>query len=168
MSTARIVSLNNVVSSIALVLAVLTVACSAQQTEQQALDSLRAMTRDGKLPAESAVAPIESRFAGRKTGALAKLLRARIRFENGDYAGAAALLNSQDIENLTKLGDHALWLRGQALQMSGNHPGAMETFERLVGQHPDSIRAGEARVAWAVSATASGKQAERAGTSRPI
>ena len=90
MNTARIVSLSNVVSSIALMLAVLTVACSAQQTEQEALDSLRAMMRDGKLPAESAVAPIESRWAGRKTGALAKLLRARFRFESGEYAGAGA------------------------------------------------------------------------------
>ena len=168
MRTARIVSLNNVVSSIALLLAVLTVACSAQQTEQQALDSLRAMTRDGKLPAESAVAPIESRFAGRKTGALAKLLRARIRFESGDYPGAAALLNAPDIENLTKLGDHALWLRGQALQKSGNHTGALEAFERLVGQHPDSIRAGEARVAWAASATASGKGGNVAAYLKPL
>ena len=147
MRTARIVSLNNVVSSIAVLVAVLTVACSAQQTEQQALDSLRAMTRDGKLPAESAVAPIESRFAGRKTGALAKLLRARIRFESGDYAGAAAMLNATDIANLTKLGDHALWLRGQALQKSGNHAGAMQAFEKLAEDHPDSIRADAARVA---------------------
>ena len=144
-------------------LAVLTVACSAQQTEQQALDSLRAMTRDGKLPAESAVAPIEARWAGRKTGALAKLLRARIRFESGDYAGAAAMLNTPDIANLTKLDDHALWLRGQALQKSGNHAGAMQVFEKLAEDHPDSIRTNEARVAWAASATASGKAGSVAG-----
>ncbi|MCC7309442.1 MAG: hypothetical protein IT173_17910, partial [Acidobacteria bacterium] len=75
-------------------LAVLCVGCSAQQTEQQALDSLRQMTRDGKLPPEAAVAAIESRFAGKRTGALAKLLRGRIRFENKDYAGAADILNS--------------------------------------------------------------------------
>jgi soluble lytic murein transglycosylase len=156
MRTSRIVSLDNVVTSIALMLAVLTVACSAQQTEQQALDSLRAMTRDGKLPPESAVAPIESRFAGRKTGALAKLLRARIRYENRDFAGAAAMLNSPDIANLTKLGDHALYLRGLALQQAGDHAGAIAAFEKVAENFPDSIRADQARVAWAASATASG------------
>ncbi|NOT46244.1 MAG: hypothetical protein HOP17_00645, partial [Acidobacteria bacterium] len=66
-----------------------TVGCAAQQTEEQALESLRQMTKDGKLPPEGVVANIESRFAGKRTGALAKLLRARIRFENRDFAGAA-------------------------------------------------------------------------------
>ena len=134
----------------------LTVSCSAQQTEKQALDSLRAMTRDGKLPDEAAVAQIESRFAGRKTGALAKLLRARIRYENRDYAGAASMLKTDDIAKLTKLGDHALYLRGMALQQAGDHAGAMAAFEKLAEDHPDSIRADQARVAFAASATASG------------
>src|SRR5689334_14462642 len=102
----------------------LTLNCSAQ-TEDQALQSLRQMTRDGKLPPEDYVANIESRFAGRKTGALAKLLHARIRFENNDFAGAAAILNTDAIAKLTKLGDHALWLRGRALQGAGNHAEAM-------------------------------------------
>ena len=48
------------------------VGCPAQQTEEQALQSLREMTRDGKLPPEDVVANIESRFAGKKTGAQAK------------------------------------------------------------------------------------------------
>ena len=46
--------------------------CSAQ-TEEQALKSLRDLSKDDKLPPEDIVAGIESRFAGRKTGALAKL-----------------------------------------------------------------------------------------------
>src|SRR5688500_6062009 len=86
-----------------LILASLCVGCSAQQTEQQALESLRQMTKDGKLPSESVVSGIESRFAGKRTGALAKLLRARIRFENKDYAGAAGILNSDVFEKQTKL-----------------------------------------------------------------
>ena len=57
------------------------VGCSAQQSEEQALKSLRALTSTGKLPPEAVVADLETRFAGKKTGALAKLLRARIKFE---------------------------------------------------------------------------------------
>src|SRR5689334_540614 len=107
-----------------LMVAAVTLNCSAQ-TEDQALESLRQMTRDGKLPPEEYVANIETRFAGRKTGALAKLLHARIRFENNDFAGAAAILNTDVIAKLTKLGDYALWLRGRALQGAGNHAEAM-------------------------------------------
>ena len=84
----------NLAISIVLLSVLFTVGCSAQQTEEQALQSLREMTRDGKLPPEDFVAGIESRFAGKRTGALAKLLHARIRFDAGDFAGAAAMLNT--------------------------------------------------------------------------
>ena len=47
-----------------LILALFTVGCSGQ-TEDQALQSLREMTRDGKLPPEDYVAGIESRWIGR-------------------------------------------------------------------------------------------------------
>src|SRR4051812_2335960 len=81
----------------------LTVGCSAQQSEEQALQTLRQMTRDGKLPPEDVVANIESRFAGKRTGALAKLLHARIRFENNDFAGAASILNSDVFRKRTNV-----------------------------------------------------------------
>ena len=63
--------------SLIFLIAVYTVACSAQAGDAS-LDTLRKLTKDGKLPAESVVAGIETRYAGKKTGALAKLLRARI------------------------------------------------------------------------------------------
>ncbi|MBC7899060.1 MAG: transglycosylase SLT domain-containing protein [Saprospiraceae bacterium] len=132
-------------------------ACSAQQNEQQALQSLREMTKDGKLPPESIVANVESRFAGKQTGALAKLLRARIRFENNDFAGAAAILNSNDFQTKTNLGDYALWLRGRSLQSAGNHSEAMNVFAKLIGDFADSIRAGDAKLLWADSAIQSGQ-----------
>lgn len=141
--------------SVLLSLAVSTVSCSGQ-TEQQALESLRQMTRDGKLPAEDVVAQIESRFAGKRTGTLAKLLHARIRFENGDFAGAAAMLNSDVFLKQTKVADYALWLRGQALQKAGNDKEAMAVFEKLIADHPDSLRVRDARLLWADSATRSG------------
>ncbi|MFN0279106.1 MAG: transglycosylase SLT domain-containing protein [Pyrinomonadaceae bacterium] len=134
--------------------------CSAQQTEEQALRSLREMTRDGKLPPEDFAAGLESRFAGKKTGALAKLLRAYIRFEDNDFAGAAAILNSDVFEKKTKVADHALWLRGQALQKAGNHIEAIKTLDKLVRDFPDSIRIRDAKLAWANSAIQAGRAAE--------
>ena len=134
--------------------------CSAQQTEQQALAQLREMTRDGKLPPENVVADIESRFAGRQTGALAKLLHARIRFENNDFAGAAAILNTDVFWKKTKVADYALWLRGNALQGAGNHAEALNVFASLIKDFPDSIRVRDAKLMWATSALQAGKAVE--------
>ncbi|MDQ3221680.1 MAG: tetratricopeptide repeat protein, partial [Acidobacteriota bacterium] len=149
----------NITISILFIFALSAAACSAQQTEEQALQSLRQMTRDGQLPPESVIANIESRFAGKRTGVLAKLLRARIRFENSDFTGAAAILNSNDFQQKTNLADYALWLRGRALQNAGNHSEAMILFERLSNDFPDSIRSKDARLLWAVSAIQSGQAA---------
>lgn len=139
------------------------IGCSAQQTEEQALQSLREMTRGGTLPAESVVSSIESRFANRKTGALAKLLRARIKFENKDFTGAAAILNSDVFETRTKVGDHALWLRGRSLQSAGQHSEAIAVFDELVRKYPDFVHSGWARRAWAESALSSGRAVDVPG-----
>src|SRR6187399_2497028 len=107
------------VISTALLFTVLATSSCSAQTEEQALQSLRQMTKDGKLPAESVVENFERRFAGRTSGTLARLLRARIKFENKDFVGAAGLLNTDEFAKKTKVGDYALWLRGQALQNAG-------------------------------------------------
>jgi soluble lytic murein transglycosylase len=153
----------NFAFSVLLISVFLTIGCSAQQTEEQAQQALREMTRDGKLPPEDIVAGIESRFAGKRTGALAKLLHARIRFESGDYAGAAALLKSDVFRKNTKVADHALWLRGKALQSAGNHAEAMNVFSELLRDFPDSVRARDAKLMWATSALQSGKAVEVPG-----
>jgi soluble lytic murein transglycosylase len=142
-----------------LVSVLFTVSCSAQ-TEEQALAQLRQMTADGKLPPENVVADIESRFVGRRTGALAKLLHARIRFENNDFAGAAAILNSDVFRTKTKLGDYALWLRGKALQGAGDHGEAMNVFSQLWQEYPDSIRVRDTKLLWSQSALVAGRAAE--------
>lgn len=135
-------------------------ACSAQQTEEQALQSLRQMALSGKLPPEDFVANLESRFAGKKTGALAKLLRARIKLEQNDFAGAAAVLNSDVFKKQTRVADYVLWLRGKALQSAGNYAEAMNVLVQLVREHPDSIRYRDAKLLWAASAMISGKAVE--------
>lgn len=133
--------------------------CSAQRPSDP-LASLRDLTKDGKLPAESVVADIERRFAGQQTGVLARLLRARIKFENKDFTGTAALLDSRDFAEKTKLGDYALWLRGQALQQTGNHSEAKVVFAKLIAEYPDSLKGDEARLLWGNSAIQSGEAAK--------
>ncbi|MEP6850595.1 MAG: transglycosylase SLT domain-containing protein, partial [Acidobacteriota bacterium] len=140
-----------------LILTVLFAGGCSGQTEDQALQSLRQMTKDGKLPPEDAVNAIEMRFAGKKTGALAKLLHARIKFENKDFAGAAALLNSDEFAKRTSLGDYALWLRGRALQNAGDRANAMAVLSKLAMDFPNSIRVRDAKLLWAQSALETGQ-----------
>lgn len=137
------------------------ISCSAQtQNEQQALQSLREMTKDGKMPSEQFVQQIETRFANTRTGALAKLLRAKIRFDLGDFGGAADILNTDLFKQRTKLGDYAFWLRGRALQSAGRHSEAMNVFAALLRDFPTSIRARESRIYWSNSALQAGQAAQ--------
>ena len=144
-------------------LAFFTVSCSAfvtPMTDDDALKTLRDLTRDGKLPPEGVVADIENRFSRSKSGALAKLLRARIKFENSDFDGAAQILNTNVFRERTNLADYALWLRGRALQSAGKHAEAMTVFAQMVQEFPTSLRAREAKILWANSAMQSGQAAQ--------
>lgn len=140
-----------------------TTSCSAfvtQMSEEQAAQLLRSLTKDGKLPAESVVLDIENRYSKTRTGALAKLLRGRIRFENNDFAGAAEILNSDVFAARTNVADYALWLRGRALQNAGRHAEAMTVFSQLAANFPTSIRTREAKLLWATSALQTGQAAQ--------
>ena len=149
---------------------VLCASCSAQpaMSEEVALRSLRETTAKGKLPPESVVQNIESRFSGKRTGALARLLRARIRLEAGDPAVAASLLESDDFARVTGLGDYALWLRGRALISAGNNVGAQSVLSELVAKYPDSMRVRDARLMWAESLSATGKHERIPGVLTPL
>ena len=86
-----------IATALVLVITSFSLSCSGfepQQTEEQALQSLRQMMKEGKMPNESYVQQIESRFSNTKTGALCKLIRANIRLANSDFNGAAEILNS--------------------------------------------------------------------------
>src|SRR5919109_196852 len=76
-----------------------------QQTpaEQKALESLRSMTRNDVLPDENVVAGIENQFPRTKTAALARILRARIKSNAKDFAGAASLLDTKLISEQTSI-----------------------------------------------------------------
>ena len=138
-------------------IALFTVACTAQPPESVGLSTLREMSARGSLPPEAVVADFEGRYAGTRAGALARLLRARIRYENNDPAGAAALLESDQIAAKTKLGDYVLWLRGKALLAANREPEAISVLSRLLKEFPGSLRVREARLLLAESFIRNGK-----------
>lgn len=125
----------------------MTASClTKQQTaaELRALESLRVMTRGGVLPSEDVVTRIENEFPRTKAAALARLLRARIKMNQKDFSGAAALLNSNLIANYSQLGDYALYLRASALEQAGQSGDARAAYERVKRDFPSSLKAREA------------------------
>lgn len=112
--------------------------------EQRALESLRNMTRGDVMPSEEAVAAIESQFPGTKTAALARILRARIKFNAKDFAGAADLLGARIIRDQSVLGDYALFLQASAFEQGGRLAESRATYLQLLNEYPNSLRAREA------------------------
>jgi len=119
---------------------------SLQQTpaELKARETLRAMTRDGVPPAEAPVGRIETDFPGTTAAALARIIRARIKINAQDFAGAAALLDSNLIREQTTIADYALFLRANALDQVGRQVDARAAYEKLAHDYPRSMRAREA------------------------
>jgi soluble lytic murein transglycosylase len=125
----------------------LSASCSTHQGsqgEQKAIESLRAMTRGGVLPAEDAVERIEAANPDTKAAGLARIIRARIRMKAGDYAGAASLLDAKVITSRTSIADYALLLRGRAFEQAGRKTEARAAYEQLAREYPASLRAREA------------------------
>ena len=112
--------------------------------DQKALDSLRSMTRNDVLPSEDVVAAIEKQFPHTKTAALARILRARIKLNAKDFAGAATLLDNKLISEQTSIADHALFMRADALEQAGKTQEARAIFQQLIQEHPASLRARDA------------------------
>jgi soluble lytic murein transglycosylase len=112
--------------------------------EQKALDSMRSMTRNEVLPSEDVVADIENQFPRTKAAALARLVRARIKLNARDFAGAASLLDTKVIADHSSVADYALFLRADALEQSGKTREARAIFQQLIQEHSSSLRAREA------------------------
>src|SRR5678816_485456 len=90
------------------------------------------MTRNDVLPSEEAVAGIENQFPRTKAAALARMLRARIKLNARDFAGAATLLDSKLIGEQTSLADYALFMRGGALEQAGRTAEARAIYQQLM------------------------------------
>src|SRR5258706_1978367 len=113
-----------------------------QQTSQewQARETLRSMTRGGVLPAEAAVARIESDFPKTTAGALANIVHARIKINAKDFAGAASLLDVSAIRDYTVIGDYALSMKASALEQASRRAEARAAYEQVVRDYPNSSR----------------------------
>jgi soluble lytic murein transglycosylase len=125
----------------------LTASCrNLQQTpaEVKARETLRAMTRNGLPPSEEPVARIESDFPRTTAAALARIIRARIKLEAQDFAGAAAMLDSNIIRDRTLIADYALYLRASALDRGGRQVDARAAYDKVAHDYPDSLRARDA------------------------
>lgn len=141
-----------------------------QQTaaEIRALESLRSMTRGGVLPSDEVVARIASQFPRTKAAALATLVRARIKLNAKDYAGAAALLESNVIRDYSLLGDYALFMRANALEQSGRTGEARSVYVQLVRDYPTSPRFREAALDAAAIMLSGGDRAGAIQILRPV
>lgn len=135
----------------ALLLPFASASCSAPQQQRaggaEGIERLRALTHAAPpitLPTESAVASVETQYANTPAGALAQLLRARVKLASGDLTGAVSLLNSNAIREQTALGDYALLLRADALAKLGRRTEARAAYEQLARDYPKSLRAREA------------------------
>lgn len=143
--------------------AFMTASClTHQQTpaELRALENLRNMTRNGVLPSEDVVARIESDYPRTKAAALARIVRARIKLNNKDFAGAASLLDASVIREHSLINDYALFMRGNALEQAGRPAEARTAYERLRDDYPGSQRAREASLRLAGIQMRSGSAAE--------
>jgi soluble lytic murein transglycosylase len=112
--------------------------------EQKSLDTMRTMTRNDVLPSEDAVTAIENQFPGTKTAGLARVLRARIKMNAKDYAGAASLLDARVVRDQTSIYDYALFLRGNAFEQLGKDSEARAIYQELMHEYPTSLRARDA------------------------
>lgn len=129
--------------------AFMTASCNTRpQTtgEARALENLRAMTHGAVLPPEDVVIRMETEFPRTKAGALARLVRARIKINAKDFAGAATLLDSKVFASHSLLPDYALFLRASALEQAGRLPEARTVYDQLVDSYPASPRAREAQL----------------------
>jgi soluble lytic murein transglycosylase len=128
----------------ALPLTVASCRTQAPADDTAAYERLRLLTRGGVLPAEPQLVQLANTYKGTRTGSLAQLVRARVRHAANDYAGAAELLRTTSFKDETRVGDYALWLRGDALDKAGRRAEARAAFEELVRDYPDALRARDA------------------------
>ncbi|WP_352431457.1 transglycosylase SLT domain-containing protein [Pyrinomonas sp.] len=105
---------------------------------------LRTLMRAPVLPNDDVLAQLEDAHRGTPLGALARLARARVRFERKDWSGAATIL-AADL-SATGLEDYALFMRARAMEELGRRVEARAIYEELARKFPRSPRIQAARV----------------------
>jgi soluble lytic murein transglycosylase len=99
---------------------------------------------------------VENSHPGTEAAGLARLLRGYLRYKAKDYQAAANILGSPGIASATRLGDYALYYRGQALFEAGRRDEAEREFRKLASTYSSSLLARSAALQAAGSAMMSG------------
>jgi soluble lytic murein transglycosylase len=99
---------------------------------------------------------LENSHPGTEEAGLARLLRGYLRYKAKDYQAATSILSSASISTATKLGDYALFYRGQALSEAGRKDEAEREFRKLANTYPSSLLARTAALQAAGSAMMGG------------
>lgn len=124
-------------------------------------ESVRARLRSAATASnEAELQKIETSAPRTEEAALAKLLRGYLRLQAKDYNSAIALLDDATIGRFSKLGDYALYYRGQALQSVGRNEEAEREFSKLAVTYPNSLFARAAALQSAGSAILRGAYQE--------
>lgn len=118
-------------------------------TQEQGRARLRAAAAAAN---EAELQRIETAAPRSEEAALARLLRGYLRLQAKDYAAAITLLDEAMISRYSKLGDYALYYRGQALQALGRNEEAERDFSKLADVYPTSLFARAAALQAAGSA----------------
>jgi soluble lytic murein transglycosylase len=126
---------------------------TAAASQTSVRSQLRAAAAAGN---EAELQRIETSFPRTEDAALARLLRGYLRLQAKDFNNAATILDDAAIGRHSKLGDYALYYRGQALQGAGRNDEAERVFSKLAASHPTSLFARAAALQAAGSAVLRG------------
>ena len=112
---------------------------NVNMSDEETFRPIREVTKSGRMPSESLATAIETQTASVRTRSLARLVRARVRYEAGDFRGATEILSDVNSSDQTKIADYMLFLKGQSLFAAKNHRGAASVFDELTTKFPDSL-----------------------------
>jgi soluble lytic murein transglycosylase len=108
-------------------------------SDEELFRTVREATRSGRLPREGVLLEIERQAGSIRARDLARLVRARIRFDAGDFRNVVGILNERSSDESTKIGDYKLWLKGRSLAGIKDHRAAIATFDELIAKYPESL-----------------------------
>ena len=134
-------------------LMVLLITCSGLSVAQDLRARLKTVAA---AQSEAELQKIETSNPRSEEAALARLFRGYLRLQAKDYTAALTILDEGLIGRQSKLGDYAIYYRGQALQGVGRTEEAEKMYVKAAEEYPTSMMARTAVLQAAGSATLRG------------
>jgi soluble lytic murein transglycosylase len=121
---------------------------ASTRERERGIQQLReVINRSGGQPSDNELIALEQQYSGKRAGALARFLRAYLRYQAKDYPTAASLFDEQLTRQSTEIGDYALYYQGLAYRESGQLEAARSAWQRLAERYSQSILAPTAQLA---------------------